>query len=56
MPGSEANPTPDIRDLFPDLTDEELREAKINLTRYAKLALRVHARELENRGGHTLEF
>jgi len=56
MPGSEANPTPDIRDLFPDLTDEELREAEINLTRYAELALRVHARELETRDDPTVEF
>ena len=32
---------PTIRDLYPDLTEEELRAAELNLDRYVAVALRI---------------
>lgn len=35
------NPNPILRDIYPDLTDEELNEAEANLDRYLALVLRI---------------
>ena len=35
---------PTIRDLYPDLTEEELRAAELNLDRYVAVALRIFER------------
>jgi len=40
----DKNPSPSIRDLYPDLTDKELTEAEDNLERYLALVLRIFER------------
>ena len=35
---------PTIRDLYPHLTEEELKEAEANLERYLELVLRIFER------------
>jgi len=35
---------PTIRDLYPHLNEDELREAEDNLQRYFEIALRIHDR------------
>lgn len=42
--GNQNEVPPSIRDLYPELTDEELEEAKTNLKRYVTLALRIFER------------
>jgi len=41
-PGKQGGPT--IRDLYPGLSDEQLKEAEENLGRYLELALRIYDR------------
>ena len=41
---SESWDGPTIRDLYPCLTDEQLKEAEENLERYLELALRIYDR------------
>jgi hypothetical protein len=38
------HPAPTLRDLYPNLTDDELREAEENLARYLELVLRIYKR------------
>ena len=38
------NKNPSIKDLYPELNDEELKEAEKNLKRYADLVLRMYRR------------
>lgn len=40
----EPETTPTLRDLYPDLTDEELREAEENLQGYLEVVLRIYER------------
>ena len=40
----EAENTPTLRDLYPDLTDEELEEAEENLQGYLNVVLRIYER------------
>ena len=37
-------PAPTIRDLYPHLSDDELRQAEENLDRYLSIALRIFER------------
>jgi hypothetical protein len=37
---------PSVRDLYPALTEQELKEAEINLRRYAEIALAVFQEQL----------
>ena len=41
---SQQEGSPTIRDLYPHLSDEELREADENLGRYIELTLRIYER------------
>ena len=41
---SESRDGPTIRDLYPGLSDEQLKEAEENLERYLELALRMYDR------------
>ena len=40
----EPENTPTLRDLYPDLTDEELEEAEENLQGYLDVVLRIYER------------
>ena len=40
----ESEMTPTLRDLYPDLTDEELEEAEENLQGYLDVVLRIYER------------
>lgn len=42
----ESKPTPTIRDLYPNLTDQELVIAEENIGQYLSLALRIYERIL----------
>lgn len=42
--GMDKEPSPTIRDLYPNLNGEELRQAEENLEQYLALALRVYER------------
>ena len=39
---------PTIRDLYPNLSDEQLQEAEENLTRYVQLTLQIYERIRED--------
>ena len=41
---SDSKDGPTIRELYPDLSDEQLKEAEENLERYLELALRIYER------------
>jgi hypothetical protein len=43
-PSPHQDNAPTIRDLYPDLTDEELKEARENLSRFVALTLRIFER------------
>ena len=49
-PDSEKQPVITFRDLYPTLTDQELKEAEKNFRRYVEIALEIH-RELSCRAG-----
>lgn len=40
----EDNPAPTLRDIYPDLTEEQLKQAEENLDRYLALVLRIYER------------
>lgn len=40
----DKNPTPTIRDLYPHLSEKELKEGEDNLDRYLTLVLRIFER------------
>jgi hypothetical protein len=46
--------TPSLRVLFPDLTDDELREAESNIERYLAIVLRIFER-LDNVEMHSFD-
>lgn len=41
----EPKPVPTIRDLYPTLTDPELKEAEENIERYLAIVLRIFERQ-----------
>jgi hypothetical protein len=41
---------PSLRDRYPTLTEEELKEAEANLRRYAQIALEVYREQLSSAG------
>ena len=48
-PRKEGGPT--IRDIFPTLTEQELREAVENFHRYCEIALQIHEEGHSTAGG-----
>lgn len=43
---------PTLRELYPDLNDEQLKEAEFNLDRYAAFLLRISERLASERGAY----
>ena len=44
MEKSNSNIDPQLRELYPHLSDEELRESEENLNRYLNVVLRIYER------------
>jgi hypothetical protein len=49
----EKNPTPTIRDVYPDLIEQDLAEAEDRLGRYLALVLRIFERNQSDDNPHS---
>ena len=45
---NDGKKAPTIRDLFPDLTDDQVKEAETNLRRYLEIALDIYKEQCLN--------
>jgi len=47
-PDNSTQGTPPLRELFPMLSERELKEAEVNLVRYLEIALLVHEEQVSS--------